>query len=681
MANEFVARNGINIGTSTNTAITSDGTSIYIKSGGNTYLNTANSAYVSSTGTINASGVGGFTSATYVAGARNPIWRFGNADTYGLSYFQGTAGDSSQDTIGFHFGTATAPGSPFRMRGDGLFIATIFSGAGTYLTGTATSLSIGGNAATATNVAYSGLTGTVPTWNQNTTGNATTATSVYTTYTGTNEGNVVYANIADNDFFRIRVGGSATNAGWAEIATADDGNEPIYVRQYTGVFTTVTRTATLLDGSGNTTFPGTVTGTNFSGNWNGYTYSASSGANTMVQRNASGYIENNYFYTGGGGSERNATGMSYFAGFNSSDYYIRSYTPAAVASAIGLGSYLPLAGGTITGNIIAGNYGIGNVGLYSPTNYQNIFSMGTSYVPSADGTTLSNMYGLAWTHPNIGGQSKAGLSHQMLVVEAGVTKTAIGTGIWTSGGVSATSFSGAGTGLTGTAASLSVNYATSAGSAGSVAWTSVTGRPTTVSSFTNDSGYTTNTGTVTGTGLSNYITKWSSTTAITYSSAIYDDSSQAGIESPIIRLSSSQIFIGLSGSSTTIIGDYDGGGTTAIVQVSATLRVTRDVIAYYSSDKRLKDNIKKISDPLNKISKIGGYEFDWNGNQDTYIGHDIGVIAQEIEGVLPELVTTRVDGYKAVKYEKIVALLIEGIKDQQKLIENQQKQIDSLLNK
>jgi hypothetical protein len=204
---------------------------------------------------------------------------------------------------------------------------------------------------------------------------------------------------------------------------------------------------------------------------------------------------------------------------------------------------------------------------------------------------------------------------------------------------------------------------------------------TAVSQLSNDSGYTTNTGTVTGTGLSNYITKWSSTTAITYSSAIYDDSSQAGISSPIIRLSSSQIFIGLSGSSTTIIGDYDGGGTTAIVQVSATLRVTRDVIAYYSSDKRLKDNIKKISDPLNKISKIGGYEFDWNGNQDTYIGHDIGVIAQEIEGVLPELVTTRVDGYKAVKYEKIVALLIEGIKDQQKLIENQQIQIDSLLNK
>lgn len=62
----------------------------------------------------------------------------------------------------------------------------------------------------------------------------------------------------DNDYGRFAVGGTATNAGWMEIATADDGIEPIYARQYTGVFTTIARTATLLDGSGNTQFPGTV---------------------------------------------------------------------------------------------------------------------------------------------------------------------------------------------------------------------------------------------------------------------------------------------------------------------------------------------------------------------------------------------------------------------------------------
>lgn len=76
--------------------------------------------------------------------------------------------------------------------------------------------------------------------------------------------NLLYSSMADSDSFRLQVGG-ASNAGYVEIATADEGTEPIYVRQYTGAFTTVTRTATLLDGSGNTTFPGIVTASSFVG--------------------------------------------------------------------------------------------------------------------------------------------------------------------------------------------------------------------------------------------------------------------------------------------------------------------------------------------------------------------------------------------------------------------------------
>ena len=98
----------------------------------------------------------------------------------------------------------------------------------------------------------------------NVTGNADTATKVVGTAANDTAADLVTATMGTNDFFRIRVGG-ASNAGWAEIATADDGTEPIYVRQYTGVFTTVARTATLLDGTGNTSFPGTVTATTFSG--------------------------------------------------------------------------------------------------------------------------------------------------------------------------------------------------------------------------------------------------------------------------------------------------------------------------------------------------------------------------------------------------------------------------------
>ena len=85
-----------------------------------------------------------------------------------------------------------------------------------------------------------------------------TAAAINQTIAAGSEGNLVFATIGTNDFFRIR-GGGASNAGFIEIATADDGTEPIYVRQYTGEFTSLTRTATLLDGSGNTSFPGTIT--------------------------------------------------------------------------------------------------------------------------------------------------------------------------------------------------------------------------------------------------------------------------------------------------------------------------------------------------------------------------------------------------------------------------------------
>lgn len=76
----------------------------------------------------------------------------------------------------------------------------------------------------------------------------------------------------NSDYGRIAFGATAANAGWMEIASADDGNEPIYVRQYTGVFTTIKRTATLLDASGNTSFPGKTTSAIFNtgnngGNW------------------------------------------------------------------------------------------------------------------------------------------------------------------------------------------------------------------------------------------------------------------------------------------------------------------------------------------------------------------------------------------------------------------------------
>jgi hypothetical protein len=102
-----------------------------------------------------------------------------------------------------------------------------------------------------------------------------------------------------------------------------------------------------------------------------------------------------------------------------------------------------------------------------------------------------------------------------------------------------------------------------------------------------------------------------------------------------------------------------------------------DVVAYASSDRRLKDNIELISNPLQKINKIGGYSFEWNEEkQNIYKGKDYGVIAQEIEEILPELVENRDNGYKAVKYDKLVSLLIEGIKDLSKQVEELNEKIN-----
>jgi len=105
--------------------------------------------------------------------------------------------------------------------------------------------------------------------------------------------------------------------------------------------------------------------------------------------------------------------------------------------------------------------------------------------------------------------------------------------------------------------------------------------------------------------------------------------------------------------------------------VTGTVRATGDVIAYYSSDERLKSNIKRIENPLQKVSKLGGYSYNWNDRQSTYpVGtEDVGILAQEVKEVLEEAVTEREDGYLAVKYEKIIPLLIESVNELRKELE------------
>ena len=125
------------------------------------------------------------------------------------------------------------------------------------------------------------------------------------------------------------------------------------------------------------------------------------------------------------------------------------------------------------------------------------------------------------------------------------------------------------------------------------------------------------------------------------------------------------------GSGGTKLTKSLGVGTSNPSNTTGRIDASNDIVAYSSSDIRLKDNIKSIDKALDKVNKIQGIEFDWIEKEEVHgnSGHDVCVIAQEIEKVLPEVVDTRDNGYKAVKYEKLVPLLIEAIKDLSKQVD------------
>ena len=125
------------------------------------------------------------------------------------------------------------------------------------------------------------------------------------------------------------------------------------------------------------------------------------------------------------------------------------------------------------------------------------------------------------------------------------------------------------------------------------------------------------------------------------------------------------------------------GVGTAASGTTGEIRATNDVTAFYSSDIVLKENIENIPNALDAVKKLNGVLFDWKksyldqrGGEDGYFVRkkDVGVIAQEVEKVLPEAVAQRADGVKAVKYDRLTCLLIEAVKQLQ-------DKVDSLSNK
>ena len=114
-------------------------------------------------------------------------------------------------------------------------------------------------------------------------------------------------------------------------------------------------------------------------------------------------------------------------------------------------------------------------------------------------------------------------------------------------------------------------------------------------------------------------------------------------------------------SSSKTTGAFRVNGGVGIVKK---LFVGDDITAFASSDEKLKDNITPIPNALDKVISISGNTFTWNSESDYEGREDTGVIAQEIEKLgLPGVTETRENGTKAVRYERLVPLLIEAIKE------------------
>jgi hypothetical protein len=103
--------------------------------------------------------------------------------------------------------------------------------------------------------------------------------------------------------------------------------------------------------------------------------------------------------------------------------------------------------------------------------------------------------------------------------------------------------------------------------------------------------------------------------------------------------------------------------------------------SYSGSDKRWKKNIKPISNAISLVEQMQGVRFEWRSEEfkDKQFekGSQVGLIAQDVEPVIPEIVKTDKDGYKAISYDKLTAVLVEAIKEQNQKI----KELEAKINK
>jgi len=371
--------------------------------------------------------------------------------------------------------------------------------------------------------------------------------------------------------------------------------------------------ANITNGAGYTTNTGNVTGT----------VSAAESVNTIAQRTSNGYLHASYFNGTGTFATSGATsGMKVFTGTNGSDTYGRSYTAAAARLALNVAD-----------------------GATNVTNNSQIAN-GRGYTTNTGTTTASN----SQTFTNKGGNISQWTN------DSGYKTTDNNT----------TYTAGSGLALTGTVfsnTSPNVVQTTVSGNAGS-ATRLQTARTISGVSFDGSADITLDNKTIAnGAGYTTYTANQALNTS---SSPSFSNVYVAG---QIIHTGDTDTYMQFHNANQWRV--VAGGGeklevNTSGVNVTGTIVASSNITAY--SDERLKSNVETIPNALEKVNALRGVSFDKDGER------GLGVIAQEVEKVLPEVV---LDGeeYKSVAYGNMVGVLIEAIKELTKEVEDLKKQI------
>lgn len=391
---------------------------------------------------------------------------------------------------------------------------------------------------------------------------------------------------------------------------------------------------------------------------------------------------------------------------------------------------------TATQDIFTYNYGTGVTGVYSPTRYQHVWGMGSAYNLPADGLDetgpAGNFYGLAWSynpdHSYAGSnpQAKAGLNHQLLLMMNGTTNTAIGNGMWTTGDLT---FDGPQHiyfgnqdlyGDNSTALYFDSNNSSASRiilrDAENDQYGSLYGsQGDNIGLLDGDSHWAyqhekdvqhnwkinnTEQMRLTTQGLALGTTGTAGYRLYVNGQTYTNNTLDLNYSSPTIRLRDTDHYSGFIHQNSNLFYILSGSGVNSgsytvnangrwpmninMINNNAVFGGDINAISFtQASDINLKKDVRTLSG-LDLVMNLRGVEFKWKESGEK----SYGLIAQEVEQILPELVTeteitdpetgevTRTE--KAVQYANLVAPLIEATKEQQSIIESQQRQIDEL---